>query len=95
MRLVHFRISEAHVFKAKMFTSGLSLFYSPFETCFLEVKAICNSFQKENNKETTHTRNGHINITHAQHTAVIPFDFPSFLRQSSGKKSLCLKANNN
>ena len=39
VRLVHFCISEAHVFKAKMFTSGLSLFYSPFETCFLEVKA--------------------------------------------------------
>ena len=29
-----------------------------------------------------------------QYTAVILFDFPLFLRQTSGKKSLILKAHN-
>ena len=42
-----------------------------------------------------HTRNGRINIARAQYTAAILFDVPSFLGQTSGKKSLCLKVNNN
>ena len=55
---------------------------------------VLNSFQNVNNSETTHTRNNYINIARAQYTAIILFDFPSFLRQTSGKKSLCSKANN-
>jgi len=54
---------------------------------------VLNSFQNVNNNETSHTRNDRINIARAQYTAVILFDFPSFLHQTSGKKSLCLKAN--
>ena len=46
----------------------------------------CKHGQKVNNNETTRTRHDRINIVRAQCTAVILFDFPSFVRQTSGKK---------
>ena len=41
---------------------------------------------KVNINETTHTRNDRIKIARAQCTAVILFDFSSFVRLTSGKK---------
>ena len=70
VRLVHFHVNKAHALKAKnvQFWSPVN---SPFETCFLEVKArhiiICNSGES---------------IAHAQFTVLILFDFPSFLLTS-------------
>ena len=55
---------------------------SPFEICFLEVRAryvyvivVKMSLRlKVNNNETTHTGNDHINVACAQCTVVILFD---------------------
>ena len=46
----------------------------------------CKRCQKVNNNEATRTRHDRINIARAQCTTVILFDFPSFVRQTSGKK---------
>ena len=39
VRLVCFSLNEARTLKAKTLTYGLAPVKSPFETCFLEVKA--------------------------------------------------------
>ena len=81
MRLVRFRVNEVCTLKAKIFSSGLPLIVLLKLAFRTEGEIhICNSFQKVNNNETTHTGNERINIARAQYTAAILFDFPLFLR---------------
>ena len=78
MSLIRFHVNKAHAFKAKMLASGLLLIVHLNLLFRSEGEIhICNSSEKVNNNETTHTRNNRINIARGQQcTAVILFDFP-------------------
>ena len=54
-----------------------------------------NSLPRSRFLDVTQRRHDRIKIARAQCTAVILFDFSSFVRQTSGKKSPCLKVNKN